>query len=316
VNSLEFHRSLPGYAPTPLHDLPDLARELGVRRALVKDETDRFGLGAFKALGASWAAHVMLERLGPRTLVTASAGNHGTALAWYAGIAEVPCVIVLPARTPPQRVAIIEGFGARVEIVDGTYEEAVEVADRIGAQPGHLLVQDVAYPGYEEIPPLIVDGYATLMREIADARPELVPHSGTGTGLGVLVVPVGVGSLATAVVRAAREWNVRVLAVEPDHAAPLAASLAAGEWREVPADQPSAMTGLNCGRLSTQAWPELRSTIERSVTVTERRAGEHVETLYRHGIPAGPSGAATLEAAEHLGEDDDVLFIVTERLTT
>jgi diaminopropionate ammonia-lyase len=252
-----FHHELPGYAPTPLVELPDLARELGVGRVFVKDESARFGLGAFKFLGASWAtARAIAGRAGlpapislaavrdavatdPPVLVTATDGNHGRAVARMARLLGVPARVVVPDVVPAAAVERIAAEGAVVTTVAGTYDDAVaEAASQADGRAGGLLVQDTAWPGYETVPQWIVDGYSTLTREadtqLADAgagRPDLV------------VVPVGVGSLAQAVVthyrsvdrpdggsagREGRPPRPAVLAVEPDTAACVLASLHGG----------------------------------------------------------------------------------------
>ena len=121
-----FHRALPGYAPTPVRELPELAAELGVGAVLVKDESNRFGLPAFKVLGASWAIERTLRtEPGIHTLVAASAGNHGRAVAHVAATRGLACRVFLPARSARARREAIAGEGAEVVVVDGTYEEAV-----------------------------------------------------------------------------------------------------------------------------------------------------------------------------------------------
>ena len=123
------HESLPGYAPTPLHSLPSLAEELGLGRVLLKDESSRFGLPAFKALGAFWAAHWAVEQSGrdtaSLTLVAATEGNHGRAVARAASLLGARARIVIPAHTAPARADAIAAEGALVERIDGGYEDAV-----------------------------------------------------------------------------------------------------------------------------------------------------------------------------------------------
>jgi diaminopropionate ammonia-lyase len=119
--ALSFHRSLPGYTPTPEHDLPAVAAELGLASVVLKDESDRLGLPAFKVLGASWAVERTLrEAPGVHTLVAASAGNHGRAVAHVAAQRGLAARIHLPARSSPARRAAIAGEGAEVVVVDGT----------------------------------------------------------------------------------------------------------------------------------------------------------------------------------------------------
>ena len=175
-----FHAALPGYRPTPLVELPALAAELGVGRVLVKDESARLGLPAFKILGASWAvARVAARRAGlaavpadlgaisgqPLTLVTATEGNHGRAVARMAALLRLDAHVVVPRTLAAPAERAIRAEGATVERVDGDYDEAVRRAAALAAdRPDAALVQDAAWPGYEEVPGWIVDGYATLPR--------------------------------------------------------------------------------------------------------------------------------------------------------
>lgn len=314
-----FHASLPGYAPTPLVPLPRLAAELGVGRVLVKDESSRFGLPAFKVLGASWACHQVLERQPGATLVTGTDGNHGRAVARMAARFGVRATVFVPAAMRPATAALIEGEGAEVVPVDGDYDETVRAAAALtAARPGHALVQDTAWPGYEQVPAWIVAGYQTLLEELdeqLDRAPDLV------------VVPVGVGSLAQAVVTHYRQPgrpHPAVLAVEPGSAAGLLASLRAGEPVTVPTAD-TVMAGLNCGTVSAAAWPVLRQGCDAAVAVTDQEAGQAVTDLGQLGVSSGPSGAATLagaraalaepgrRAALRLGQDATVILLNTER---
>jgi diaminopropionate ammonia-lyase len=285
----EFHRGLPGYAPTPLRALPAPAAELGVGEVLVKDETDRLGLPAFKVLGASWAVHRALLRSSPERLVTATDGNHGRAVARTARLLGLAAHVAVPAGVHPVAVAAIAGEGAEVTAVDGDYDEAVRVAAELADAPGSLLVQDTAWPGYEEIPGWIVEGYSTLFAEIDEQL---------GGRVDLLVVPVGVGSLAQAAVTHARSrpGGPAVLAVEPDTAACVLASLRAGHPVTVPTGR-TVMAGLNCGTPSELAWPLLRAGLDAAVAVTDAAATTAMADLAALGVPAGPCGAATLAGA-------------------
>lgn len=283
---LAFHQSLPDYRPTPLTAIPALAAELAVGQVLVKDESQRLGLPAFKALGAWWAIHSALQDH-PRTaeLVTATDGNHGRAVARMARMRGLKAHVFIPAVVSQRAVEAIRSEGALVTIIDDSYDAAVAAAAAAAADAARgdsLLIQDSAWPGYEVIPQYIVDGYSTLFREI-DAEPDLV------------VVPMGVGSIAQAAVTHYRSGPVTpsVLGVEPASAACVIASLQAGELVTVPTDE-TVMAGLNCGTPSSLAWPVLRAGLDAAVTVEESEALRAVEDLAAAGISTGPSGAATL----------------------
>ncbi len=300
-----FHRSLPGYAPTPLRSLPDLAAELGLGRLSVKDETRRLGLPAFKILGASWAAEQVLRgEPAARTLVTASAGNHGRAVAHVAAARGLACRVYLPARALAVRRQAIVDEGAEVIVVDGGYEEAVHAsADDARAAD----VAEIADVGDSIAAHAVIDGYATLFAEIAEQTPAPVD---------VLLVPVGVGSLAGAAARFGAASGIRVIGVEPTAAACLTASLATGAPTTI--DTPGTiMAGMDCAEVSAAAWPSLLPGIAATVTVDDAEIPAAAETLRRGGIPAGECAAAPLAAAHAIrGEAAHLVLVATEGRTS
>ena len=306
ADAAAFHRALPGYAPTPVRDLSGLAGELGLGAVLVKDESSRLGLPAFKVLGASWATELALrEAPGTHTLVAASAGNHGRAVARVAAGRGLACRVFLPARSLPVRRRAIASEGAEVVVVDGTYEEAVAAAEAAGKEPGVVLVSDVGASGPAR---WVIDGYATLFTEAA-----------THARYDVILVPVGVGSLAAAAARHGARAGVAVVGVEPVTAACLTASLRAGEPTRVPTPG-TTMAGLDCAEVSPAAWPSLRAGIHATVTVTDEETDRAVRDLRRAGLRIGESGAAPLAALRALAADRHpilpsagrVLLIATE----
>jgi diaminopropionate ammonia-lyase len=286
-----FHGSLPGYAPTPLVELPELAGELGVGRLLVKDESARLGLPAFKILGVSWAMHQMLQRGTPRAVLTASDGNHGWALARVAAQHRLAARVYLPDGVHPAVRAAIAAEGATVIDVPGSYDAAVTAAAADAQTGGGVLVQDTAWAGYEDIPGWIVEGYLTLFAELDEqlrAAPDLV------------IVPAGVGSLAQAAVTHYRRPGPprapAVLTVEPDTAGCVLESLTRD--RVCPVSTGSTiMAGLNCGTVSRLAWPVLRAGLDAACSVSDHAAATAAADLARLGVPVGPCGAAALAAA-------------------
>jgi len=294
-----FHRSLPGYAPTPLHACGGLARALGLGAVRVKDESHRFGLGAFKPLGAAWALHRLRDhRPGPMTVCTATDGNHGRALAWAARQQGLPAVVFIPAHAAAARVESIRGEGARVELVEGTYDDAVARCARESAAHGWQVVADTGYGGYLEVPHWIAEGYGTLFEE--------VDEQSAGAGIGapdVVLVQAGVGGLLQAAVdhfRAVLPQPILV-AVEPVEADALHASINSPDGDPVRSQgrQDSIMAGLNCGEVSLAAWPVVRRGVELFITVEDQYAEAAMRRLARPvagdpPIVAGESGAAGL----------------------
>jgi diaminopropionate ammonia-lyase len=295
---LAFHQGLADYAPTPLHDVPALAAELGVGRVLIKNESQRLGLPAFKALGAWWAIHCALQ---PDTevLVAATDGNHGRAVARRARMLGLRSHIFIPDVVSAGAIDAIRSEGATVSVLHTSYDATV-VAAAESVTTGRLLIQDSAWPGYEVIPQTIVDGYSTLFHEI-DVEADLV------------VVPMGVGSVAQAAVT----HCTSVLGVEPSSAACITSSLLAGHLVTVETGT-TVMAGLNCGTPSSLAWPILRDGLHASVTVEDADALQASEDLAALGISSGPSGAATLAGLRaardslDLSADSTVVLISTE----
>ena len=295
----DFHRTLPGYAVTPLVELPALAAELDVGRVLVKDESLRLGLPAFKVLGASWASHQVLRQQPGAELVTATDGNHGRAVARMAKHFGVAATVFVPEVMLPDTAAAIEAEGAEVVRLHVGYDDAVRAAAAYaGESDGRALVQDTAWDGYTQVPAWIVDGYRTLLEEVDEqlaGAPDLV------------AVPTGVGSLAEAVVRHHRRLDAphpSVLSIEPDTAACVLASLIAGEPITVPTGS-TVMAGLNCGTVSSSAWPVLREGCDAAVAVSDEEARRAVNDLGSLGLSSGPSGAATLAGVRAALTDPD-----------
>lgn len=309
------HRSLPGYAVTQLVALPAVARALGVGRVLVKDETSRLGLPAFKVLGASWAVQQALSALdgagepSPGSLTTATDGNHGRALARTGALLGIPATIFIPAGVHPAAAEAIRGEGAEVVETGLDYDGAVAAAAAHAEATGALLVQDMAWPGYEVIPAWIVEGYRTLVEEVDDQL------AADGRSADLVVVPVGVGSLAQAVIEHYRSakpdatarahgsspHRPALLGVEPVAAACVLASRLAGEPVSVDTEV-TIMAGLNCGTPSGGAWPALSHGLDAVVAVDDSHARAAQETLIAAGVDAGPCGAAPLAGLLALAE--------------
>lgn len=282
-----FHEALPGYAPTPLVDLAEVADELGLARVALKDESQRLGLPAFKILGASWATERALAERPAQTLIAASAGNHGRAVAREAARRGLGCRVYLPARSVAARREAITAEGAEV-VVGGTYEDAVAAASAAAAAGEGVEIADVGAGGTAA---WVIDGYATLFAEIAEAEPS-----------DVWLVPVGVGSLAAAAARHAAAHGVRVIGVEPVDAGCLSASLAAGAPTAV-ATPGTRMAGMDCAEVSAEAWPSLRAGIAGTVLVDDSETLVAMQELEDEGLRLGECGAAPLAALRALARD-------------
>jgi diaminopropionate ammonia-lyase len=282
----DFHRTLPGYAPTPLVDCQPLADSLSLRSLQVKDESHRFGLNAFKALGASYAMHRLAS---PHAIFSAAtAGNHGRAVAWSARRLGCSAKIFVPATTVRARIEAIRSEGADVLVVKGSYEDALALCDRESRAHGWQIISDVGYEGYMEIPKWVVEGYQTLFLEYEEQRDQ--PPD-------VVFIQAGVGGLLCAAAEHFRDQDgPQIVSVEPDSADCLFESITSptGEPCVSKGAQNSVMAGLNCREVSLTAWPSIRRGVDMFVAIEDRLTIEAMSLLAEAGIDSGESGAAGL----------------------
>lgn len=340
--ALAFHRRLPGYTPGPVVELRELALCLGVGRISAKLETNRFGLPAFKALGAFYAAYnALCARCGgepaweslddlraafaplrPLTLLAATDGNHGRAVARFAALVGLEARIFVPANMAPVRMEAIRSEGAELVLVDGSYDDAV-ARSAAAAGPAALVISDTAWLGYEAVPRDVIAGYSTMLREADEALsspPDLI------------CVQMGVGALAAAVIGHYRRGKAgpQIVGVEPEGAACVLAALRSGELVEVPGPHRSIMSGLNCGLASPLALPLLAAGLDASIAISDEMARVAMRALASAGVVAGETGAAGLAglialmggldavAAQerlNIGPRTHILMIITEGAT-
>lgn len=330
----EYVAANPSLAGTPLRKDKPLAKELGLKQLFVKDETDRFALPAFKGLGAGFAIAELRARgvMGAdATLVCASEGNHGRAVARAARLHGLRARVYLGERVAQSRVDAIALEGAAVVRVAGTYDDAVRQAAADAIAQGWTVISDTAYPGYEEIPRLIMLGYTRLMDEAAAQWKAKPPH--------LVMVQGGVGGLAAAVA----SWyaahpevpRATLVCVEPRSSACLMESAIAGHAVAVPGPYDTIMGGLRCGEASTAALPAVLEGFDAYLALDDGWVRLAMRRLARasrghRAIAAGASGAAglaallalrddpalaPLRAALGVGAESRAMVIVTEGVT-
>ena len=314
-----FHRSFPGYRPTPLVNLESLAGALGVKSFQIKDESKRFGLNAFKVLGGSYAignyiaqklgmdiSELDFERMtgseirrkiGDVTFVTATDGNHGRGVAWTANRLKQKCVVYMPKGTAVERLNNIKGLGADASITDLNYDDAVRLANEGVAKNGWVLIQDTAWEGYEDVPRWIMQGYTTMGYEIVNQLGGDIPTH--------IFLQAGVGAMAGAMAgffsdfyKGDRKPVITIL--EPNKADCIfrTAEAADGTLHCVKGDMDSIMAGLCCGEPCTIGWEILRDYADNFVSVPDSVAAKGMRIL---GNPlggdarviSGESGAGT-----------------------
>jgi diaminopropionate ammonia-lyase len=321
---LSFHRRLPGYAVTPLRSLDSLAKRLGLGAVLAKLESDRLELPSFKMLGASWAIYrAIQEHLGldfepwkdieelaaklapyrPLTLVAATDGNHGRAVAHMARLLNLQSRIFVPRGTSAARIEAIEDEGALCIVVEGDYDAAVARSAQ-EADERTLVISDTSWEGYEQVPAWVTEGYSTLYQEIDAQIAEMgIP------GPDLVVVPIGVGALAAAAVahyRSSRPLaQPKILGVEPIGAHCVLESVRAGHLVTLENPRPSIMAGLNCDTPSRIAWPLVSKGIDAFVAIDDEAAKNAMRTLAEYGVVAGETGAAATGGLLELLQGED-----------
>jgi diaminopropionate ammonia-lyase len=279
-----------GYRPTPLRSLPVIAAECGVAEVLYKDEGHRFGLRSFKALGGAYAVE-RLVRAGATaglTVTCATDGNHGRAVAWGARRAGCRAVIYVHEGVSEGRADAIRAFGAEVVREGAVYDDSVRASAEAAARNGWKIVSDTSWPGYEETPRDVMQGYAVLAMEAAaqGARPTHVFVQG------------GVGGLAAGVL--SWRWETygtgrpTMTVVEPENAACLFESAQAGALRIVGGELDTIMAGLACGEPSLLAWRLLQPGADAFMTIPDSAAAETMRDLAHLGVVGGESGVAGL----------------------
>ena len=315
----KFHQGFPDYKPTPLARLDHLANMLQVANIWIKDESYRFGLNAFKILGAIHGLAYLVahrlgkdvqelsfdllnarstkERLADTTFVTATDGNHGRAVAWAAQQLGCNAVVYLPRGASVARYEAIKAHGAQVSIIEGNYDDAVQLAAEHAQKHEWILVQDTARKGYEEIPAKIMQGYLTILHEaLEQLKGEIPTH---------VFVQCGVGSLAAATQAYLFELfgDARPIfaVVEPTRAACHYKSMSTHDRRpkKIRGNLDTIMAGLACGEPSTLAWKILRDYADVFVACPDYVAMRGMRILGNplHGddrVISGESGAVTL----------------------
>jgi diaminopropionate ammonia-lyase len=316
-----YHQGFDEYEETPLVELSRLADYLGVSRLFVKDESHRFGLNAFKVLGASYAigrylaqklgrdiadlsyeelrSDVVRRQLGDITFTTATDGNHGRAVAWAARQLKQKAVVYMPKGSDPVRLQNIQALGAEASITDLNYDDAVRLSERQAKEHGWVIIQDTAWPGYEDIPTWIMQGYATLAVEALEQMRQQGVEAPTHVFL-----QAGVGSFAGGVLgflaSALGDKFPRIVIVEPEKAncIYMSALIGDGKPHAVAGLLDTLMAGLACGEPNTISWELLRDYAAAYVSCPDYLAATGMRVLATplKGDPviiSGESGAVT-----------------------
>ena len=297
--SLKFHQSLESYNKSQLHELSGLSKVLNISNLFIKDESTRFGLNAFKALGASYAVSQILKKK-PNVSIfcTATDGNHGRALAWSADLYNKKCMVFVPKDTSDLRIKSISNHGAIVEKLNLNYEDTCKYAFEISLKMKWELIQDASWDNYDIIPAYIMSGYLTHLSEMEDTINMLIKPN-----FDIVFLQCGVGSWAASCI-----WyylnrygknRPKIILVEPVESSGVFESFNQGKRVSPKGSLKTIMAGLNCGIPSKSAWNIIKNGCDGFMKITDNEVMSAMRFFYKplekdSKIISGESGAAGL----------------------
>ncbi len=262
------------YSPTPLISLNKLNEKLKLNKIFYKDESKRFHLKSFKALGGAYAVEKIIKGNNKTIISTATAGNHGRSVAWGSQENGLKCKIFISEFVSESRAQVLRNFGADVIRVKGNYEDSLNECIKQSNQNDWQIVQDVAWEDYKLVPKLTMAGYSVMMKEISEQiKNEKITH---------VILQAGVGGMAAAMVAGiARYLNYipQIIIVEPDSAACVLASIKAGKIEKISIDKESIMGGMSCGEVSLVPWEILKNSVHYCVTISDDYISKTVKYL-------------------------------------
>ena len=257
-----------GYSPTPLIELNKLSKELNLNKIYYKDESKRFDLKSFKALGGAYAVEKITKGNNEITVSTATAGNHGRSVAWGAKRLGLKCKIFISEFVSEARGRAMEELGADVIKVKGNYENSLLECIKQSTENNWQIVQDVAWKDYMLIPTLTMAGYSVMMREIIDQiSNDEITH---------IFLQAGVGGMAGAMVAGAARYlkNIpKIIIVEPDSAACVMESIKTGKIEKINIIRESLMGGMSCGEPSLVPWEILKNSVDNCISLPDDNIG-------------------------------------------
>ena len=262
------------YVPTPLISLNKLNEKLNFNKIYYKDESKRFHLKSFKALGGAYAVEKIIKKNDKKVISTATAGNHGRSVAWGSQKNSLECKIFISEFVSESRAEVMRNFGADVIRVKGNYEDSLNECINQSNKNNWQIVQDVAWEDYKLVPKLTMAGYSVMMKEISEQiKSEKISH---------VILQAGVGGMAAAMVAGiARylDYIPQVIIVEPNSAACVLESIKTGKIEKISIEKESIMGGMSCGEVSLVPWEILKNSVHFCVTVSDDYISNVVKLL-------------------------------------
>ena len=262
------------YSPTPLILLNKLNEKLKFNKIFYKDESKRFHLKSFKALGGAYAVEKIIKGNNKKVISTATAGNHGRSVAWGSQKNGLECKIFISEFVSESRAKVMRSFGADVIRVKGNYENSLNECIQQSNKNNWQIVQDVAWEDYKLVPKLTMAGYSVMMKEISEQiKNEKISH---------VILQAGVGGMAAAMVAGiARylDYIPKIIVVEPDSAACVLESIKTNKIEKITIEKESIMGGMSCGEVSLVPWQILNKSVHFCVTVSDDYISKTVKNL-------------------------------------
>ena len=262
------------YLSTPLISLNKLNEKLKLNKIFYKDESKRFHLKSFKALGGAYAVEKIIKGNDKNVISTATAGNHGRSVAWGAQKNGLECKIFISEFVSESRAKVMRNFGADVIRIKGNYEDSLNECIMQSNKNNWQIVQDVAWEDYNLVPKLTMAGYSVMMKETSEQiKNEKISH---------VILQAGVGGMAAAMVAGiARylDYIPQIIVVEPDSAACVLESINKGKIEKISIKKESIMGGMSCGEVSLVPWEILKNSVHFCVTVSDDYISKTVKYL-------------------------------------
>ena len=262
------------YSPTPLISLNKLSEKLKLNKIFYKDESKRFHLKSFKALGGAYAVERVTKGNKEVVISTATAGNHGRSVAWGSKKLGLKCKIFISEYVSESRAEVMRNFGADVIRVKGNYENSLNECIKQSNQNNWQIVQDVAWQDYKLVPKLTMAGYSVMMKEISEQiNNQHISH---------VILQAGVGGMAAAMVAGIASYLnhvPKIIIVEPESAACVLESIKTGKIEKISIEKESLMGGMSCGEVSLVPWQILKNSVSHCVTVSDDYISKTVKFL-------------------------------------
>ena len=261
------------YNVTPLVKLNKLSKKLNFKNIFYKDESKRFHLKSFKALGGAYAVQKITNGNKSITVATATAGNHGRSVSWGAQRLDLKCKIFISEFVSEARANVMRNLGADVIRVKGNYEASLKECIKQSKINGWEIIQDVAWEGYEEVPKLTMAGYSVMMKEISGQTDQYITH---------VFLQAGVGGMASGVIAGIAKYFKRIpkiIIIEPETADCVLQSVEAGQMKKVNIKKESIMGGMSCGEVSLVPWRILKHSVNNCISIKDENIAHTIAML-------------------------------------